>query len=113
MVKTLVVLGMGGLLMVLVGCAMIRAWKSIPAPGGCDRCHTVPISANWTVAYQPAALSDESGKLSFQSEQYTMKSREQQGLSTLDLRKTEERRCFECHKTPNQAHKDKAGYFHH
>ena len=111
--KTLVVLGMGVVLMILVGCNMFRAWKAIPPPGGCDQCHTVPISANWTVSYKVATLSDESGKLSFQTEQYTMQPTEKKGTSMLDLRKTEEQKCFECHKAPNQAHKDKAGRFHH
>ncbi len=111
--KFLVVLGVGGLMMVLVGCTMFRAWKAIPPPGGCDQCHTVPISANWAVAFTPVALNDESGKLSFQSEQYSMKGSEKQGTSTLDLRKSDEQRCFECHKAPNQSHKGKAGRFHH
>jgi hypothetical protein len=113
MLKTLLFLVVGGLMTVFVGCTMFQAWKAIPPPGGCDQCHTLPISANWSVAYKPVALNDESGKLSFQTEQYTMKSSEKQGMSTLDLRKTEEQRCFECHHAPNQAHKGKAGRFHH
>jgi hypothetical protein len=108
------VLGVGILLVVLTqGCAMFRAWKEIPPPGGCDQCHTVPISANWTIAYKVVTLNDESGKLSFQTEQSTMQPSAQKGMSKLDLRKTEEQKCFECHQAPNQAHKDKAGRFHH
>ncbi len=111
--KKLFFLMAGWLLLVLAGCTMFRAWQAIPPPGGCDQCHTVPINANWSVAVTPVALSDESGKLSFQSEQYTMKTSEKQGMSTLDLRKTEEQKCYQCHKTPNSSHKDKAGRFHH
>lgn len=111
--KTVVVLVVVGLLAILAGCTMFRAWKAIPPPGGCDQCHTVPISANWAVAYKPADLTDESGRLSFQTEQYTMQTRVKPGASTLDLRKTEEQRCFECHKAPNQSHKGKSGRYHH
>ena len=111
--KVLVVIGAGGLLMALVGCNMFRAWQAIPPPGGCDQCHTVPISTNWSVSYKPVALTDESGKLSFQTEQYTMQNVDRKGTSTLDLRKTEEQRCFECHRSPNQAHKTKSGRYHH
>ena len=111
--KTLFLLGVGGLWLVLAGCGMFRAWQAIPPPGGCDQCHTVSINANWSVAFTPAALNDESGKLSFQSQQQTMKSSEKQGVSSLDLRKSEEQKCFQCHQLPNNSHKDKAGRFHH
>ena len=113
MVKMLVVLVAGGLVMASFGCNMFRAWKAIPPPGGCDQCHTVPISANWAVSYTPVALNDERGRPAFQTEGYTMPATERQGTSSLDLRKTEEQRCFECHKAPNQAHKGKSGRFHH
>ena len=46
-------------LMLSSGCAMFSAWKTIPPPGGCDQCHTVPISANWQVVYKAPILSDE------------------------------------------------------
>ncbi len=111
--KMLIVLGVGALYLLLVGCSMFSAWKAIPPPGGCDQCHTVPISTNWAIAYKPVALNDESGRLSFQSEQQTMQTMEKKGISTLDLRKSEEQKCFDCHKAPNQAHKEKAGRFHH
>jgi hypothetical protein len=112
--KALGILVMGILLLVLaLGCAMFTAWRAIPPPGGCDQCHTLPINANWAITYKPVALTDESGKLSFQTEQYTMQTTEKKGMSSLDLRKTQEQKCFECHKAPNQAHKDKAGRFHH
>ncbi len=111
--KILFILGVGGLFTVIAGCGMFRAWQAIPPPGGCDQCHTVAISANWSVAFTPVALNDESGKLSFQSQQQTMKSSENQGGSSLDLRKSEDQKCFQCHKAPNNSHKDKAGRFHH
>jgi hypothetical protein len=96
----------------LPGCAMFRSWKSIPPPGGCDKCHTVPISANWTLAYKAPNLTDERNRNFFQTEEYTM-ARDGKGKSPLEQRKVEELRCFECHKSPNTAHKARAGRFHH
>lgn len=94
------------------GCAMFTAWKSIPPPGGCDQCHTVSISANWQVTYKPASVADERGLLAFQTSDYN-----QQYLggqqSPLEAKKVEEKACFDCHKAPTQAHKDRKGRFHH
>jgi hypothetical protein len=97
------------------GCAMLTAWKSIPPPGGCDQCHTVPISNNWQVAYKAPNLTDErSNKPYFQTEQYTMQQTTgTRPQSELDKRKVEEQRCFECHRSPNAAHKERMGRFHH
>lgn len=97
----------------ICGCAMFPAWKTIPPPGGCDQCHTVPISANWQVTYSPAALTDESSKKEyFQTQQYTMP-KTGQASSSLELRKVEDLKCFDCHKSPNAAHKGRMGRFHH
>ena len=63
----------------LTACSMFTAWKSIPPPGGCNECHTVEISANWKVLYQPVALSDERGSLPFQHPQYVMPGRADRG----------------------------------
>ncbi len=77
------------------GCAMFSAWKSIPPPGGCDQCHTMPISMNWQVAYKAPVLSSERNPNQpyFQTEQYTMP---QVGkpVSALETRKVEELKCF-------------------
>ncbi len=95
------------------GCAMMSAWKSIPPPGGCDQCHTVPISTNWQVTYKAPFLTDESSTVQyFQTEAYTMP-RDDKPSSPLDVRKVEELRCFECHRSPSPAHKERAGRFHH
>jgi hypothetical protein len=94
------------------GCAMFSAWKTIPPPGGCDQCHTIPISANWQVAYKPPMLSDERNREYFQTGEYAMPKTAQPG-SSLELRKVEELKCFECHKTPDAAHKGRTGRFHH
>lgn len=102
-----------GMLFIMLGCNMFRAWQEIPPPGGCDKCHATPISDNWTISYKVATLSDESGKLSFQTEQYTMEGAQKKGMSMLDLRKTQEQKCFDCHQAPNQAHRDRTGRFHH
>ncbi len=92
---------------------MFTAWRAIPPPGGCDQCHTVPISENWAVTYKPADLTDETGKLSFQSPQSVLPSSDKKGMSSLDLRKTQDLKCFECHKAPNKAHEGRSGRFHH
>ncbi len=92
---------------------MFTAWKAIPPPGGCDQCHTVPISENWTISYRPVDLTDETGKLSFQTEKGSMPATGNKGMSSLDLRKTQDLKCFECHKSPNKAHLERAGRYHH
>jgi hypothetical protein len=100
------------LLFLSSGCAMMNAWKTIPPPGGCDQCHTVPISANWQVTYKAAVLSDERDKLYFQTEQATMP---QTGkpASSLDIRKVQEQPCFECHRSPDSKHTGRTGHYHH
>lgn len=102
---------LGGALL-LTGCAMFQAWKTIPPPGGCDQCHTVPISANWQVAYKPPILTDERGREYFQTSEYSMPKTDRPE-SSLELRKTQDLKCFDCHKAPNAAHKGRAGHFHH
>lgn len=90
---------------------MFTAWKSIPPPGGCDKCHTVAISNNWQMVYQAATVSDERGRLAFQTPEYNQIRAGQQSL--LDAKKVEEKACFDCHKAPSQAHKERKGRFHH
>jgi hypothetical protein len=100
------------LLGILCGCAMLKAWKSIPPPGGCDQCHHVPISANWQVTYKAPTLNDERDRLSFQTEQYNMP----QGAkpaSSLEIRKEQDQLCFDCHKSPDTKHMERKGRYHH
>lgn len=99
------------LFMLLEGCAMFTAWKSIPPPGGCDQCHTVAISTNWQVAYHPATVADERGRQAFQTPEYNMPVGSQQ--SPVESKKVEELQCFECHKAPTPAHRERKGRFHH
>lgn len=101
------------LLLALPGCSMFTAWKSIPPPGGCDQCHSVEVATNWRVTYHAATVADERGQLAFQTPQYNTPIRRTQPSSALDLRKTEEQRCFECHNAPTPAHKDRKGRYHH
>lgn len=101
------------LLLALPGCSMFTAWKSIPPPGGCDQCHSAELTANWSVAYRAANVADERGQLAFQTPQYNAPIRPTQPSSALDLRKTEEQRCFDCHYAPTPAHKERKGRFHH
>jgi hypothetical protein len=92
---------------------MFTAWKSIPPPGGCDQCHSTELSANWRVAYQAATVADERGQLAFQTPQQNTPIRKNQPSSALDLRKSEDSRCFDCHSAPTPAHKERKGKFHH
>lgn len=103
---------LAGALVAFSGCAMFTAWKTIPPPGGCDQCHTVPISANWQVAYKAPMLNDEKNRNYFQTEAYTMPHAGRPD-SPLEQRKVEELQCFNCHKSPNLAHKERGGRFHH
>lgn len=102
---------LGGVI-TISGCTMFTTWKSIPPPGGCDQCHTVSISANWQANYKPASITDERGRLSFQTPEYNLPTLGGQ-TSPLEAKKVEEMACFECHKAPTQAHKDRKGRFHH
>ena len=97
---------------VTCGCAMLSAWKSIPPPGGCNQCHTVPISTNWQIAYQPPILTDERERPYFQTEQYTVQ-QPPKPESQLEKRKVEELACFDCHRSPTPSHKGRKGSYHH
>jgi hypothetical protein len=94
------------------GCTMFTAWKSIPPPGGCDQCHTLPITANWQAIYKPALVADERGRLPFQTPEYNQPELGGQ-TSPLEAKKVEEKACFDCHKAPTKSHKDMKGRFHH
>lgn len=94
------------------GCTMFTAWKSIPPPGGCDQCHSTPINANWQATYKPSTISDERGRLSFQTADYNQPKLGGQ-QSPMESKKVEEKACFDCHKAPTSAHKDRKGRFHH
>lgn len=96
----------------IAGCAMFTSWKSIPPPGGCDQCHSAAISSNWRVAYKVATIADERGRQVFQTPEYNMPVPNKPG-SSLELRKIEELKCFECHKAPTPAHLERKGRFHH
>jgi hypothetical protein len=97
---------------VLCGCAMLTSWKAIPPPGGCDQCHSVPISNNWQVTYKAPNLTDERNREYFQSPETTMPAGGRPA-SSLDLRKVEDLQCFECHRAPNQQHMERKGRYHH
>lgn len=97
---------------VLAGCTMFTAWKSIPAPGGCNQCHAVSISTNWQATYQAAAVADERGHLPFQTPEYNL-ALKGKPESPLETKKVEELRCFECHRSPTPEHRELKGRFHH
>src|SRR6056297_2938384 len=93
----------------LAGCAMFGSWKAIPAPGGCDQCHTQQISTNWEVAYSPVTLHDERDEYPWQRPESILPPQE----SPLDQKKITEERCFRCHKGPDKAHTEYKGRYHH
>lgn len=90
------------------GCGMIRAWRDIPPPGGCDRCHQAAIGADWQVTYVPAELSGPDGKLSWQR---TVPAAERP--DPLEVREVSEQPCFRCHKSPDELHSGYRGRYHH
>jgi hypothetical protein len=107
-----ILLLLSGCVVTISGCAMFTSWKSIPPPGGCDQCHTVSISTNWQVTYKPATVTDERGRMSFQTPEYNQTALGGQ-TSPLEAKKVEELACFDCHKSPTTAHKERKGRFHH
>lgn len=102
-----------GLIFMQSGCTMIMAWKSIPPPGGCEQCHTGSISADWRVTYKAPNLTDERSREAFQTAEYSMPTRPGQPASSLEVRKIQDLKCFECHRSPNTEHKGRSGRFHH
>lgn len=95
------------------GCSMLTAWRSIPPPGGCDQCHTAAITNDWRVSYQAPVLSDERNREAFQTPEYNMPQTGIPSTSSLELRKVQDLRCFECHNAPNAEHRKRSGKFHH
>lgn len=90
------------------GCGMLRAWRDIPPPGGCDRCHQTAISGDWKVTYVPAELTGADGKLSWQRSVPAAET-----PSPLELREVAELPCFRCHKSPDERHDSYRGRYHH
>ena len=107
-----ILLALTALVITVSGCAMFTAWKSIPPPGGCDQCHTLAICTNWQVNYQVANVSDERGRLTFQTPEYNQPA-SGRPENQLDAKKVEEKACFDCHKSPTPQHRDRKGRFHH
>ena len=110
--KTVALLFTGSLFLLLQACTMFTAWRSIPAPGGCEQCHQVPISSNWQVSYKPATLSDGSGRPAFQKPE-SLELDKGKPASPVEKQKVEGIACFDCHNSPDQAHKTMKGKFHH
>jgi hypothetical protein len=97
----------------LSGCQMLTAWRSIPPPGGCDQCHTAAISNDWKISYHAPNLSDERNREAFQTPEYNMQATGQTLPSSLEVRKIQDLKCFECHRSPNSEHRKRSGRFHH
>lgn len=101
-----------GALFLLSACTMFTSWRAIPAPGGCEECHKVPISANWQVTIKPVTLTDERNMNAFQSPESLLRPTSRPA-SSLEQQKVEEAACFDCHNSPNASHKAVKGKFHH
>jgi len=112
-VNYLITLSILSMMISLQGCSMFTAWRSIPPPGGCDQCHTAQINNNWKIAYKAPNLSDERNREAFQTPEYNLPSTGQGSPSSLEVRKIQELKCFECHKSPNSEHIKRSGRFHH
>lgn len=95
---------------VLAGCAMFSSWRSIPPPGGCDRCHTGAISNDWRVTLTAAQLSTEGGKPHWQQEGALLPPPSE---SPLEQRMLSDASCFRCHREPNLQHRNFRGSYHH
>ena len=95
----------------LTGCTMFTAWKAIPPPGGCDQCHNLPITSRWSAVYKPVTLSRNDNTEAFQTAGQTMQNNRPD--SPMEIQKLEEAKCFDCHKEPSQAHRERKGRFHH
>lgn len=98
------------MLVTLSGCAMFRSWTAIPPPGGCDRCHTVAISANWQATLTPVQLTREDGTPPWQQEESV---RTDASTSPVDQQLLSDERCFRCHREPNATHHEQRGRYHH
>ena len=97
------------LFLFLSGCAMLTSWRAIPPPGGCDRCHQIPLTANWSAVYVPATMLDDEGHLPWQRPQPPVAAQS----SSLEERMLSEQPCFDCHQGPNRAHSGYKGRYHH
>lgn len=94
----------------LSGCAMFSSWTAIPPPGGCDRCHTVAISANWRATITPVQLTGEVGKPAWQREGSMTTGTPD---SQVEQQLLSDERCFRCHNEPDDKHREQRGNYHH
>lgn len=93
----------------LCGCAMFSSWTSIPPPGGCDRCHTVAISANWRATITPVQLTGEDGKPPWQQKESVLST----PTSPVEQQLLSDEQCFRCHREPDGSHREQRGRYHH
>lgn len=99
-----------GSLFVAGGCGFSNMWRSIPPPGGCDRCHQLAINNNWSVTVSAVQLSGEDGKPPWQKEGSLAPAAQNRPLEQQML---EEERCFRCHREPEASHREYRGNYHH
>jgi hypothetical protein len=94
---------------VLLGCAMLTAWQSIPPPGGCDQCHKFKISANWVASFESVKSVDETGQITGQKSGTVL---DKTILGDMEPQEVPEQYCFRCHKSPDGVHLDYKGSYH-
>ena len=93
----------------LGGCAMFLTARSIPPPGGCDKCHKAEISSNWEAGVTTAVLQDELDRHNWQKPEALFPDPE----SPLEQQKISELQCVRCHKSPDALHRGYQGRYHH
>lgn len=93
----------------LSGCVMFSSWTAIPPPGGCDRCHSVPINANWRATLTPVKLAREDGTPPWQQEESVLTTTS----SPVEQQLISDERCFRCHRDPDNTHGERRGSYHH
>jgi hypothetical protein len=86
--------------------------EKYPAPGRLRTMPPRPISSNWAISYQAAFISDERGRNYFEIPEYNLQE-QRKAKPPSGSTKFEELQCFECHKSPTPAHKERKGRFHH
>jgi hypothetical protein len=109
--KSLALIVTAAIGLLLTGCTMFGAWKAIPPPGGCDQCHSIPITSRWSAVYRPVTLGRDDNTEPFQTPGYTMP--DGRPTSPMETQKVEEAKCFDCHKEPSPAHRQRKGRYHH
>lgn len=92
---------------IAAGCTLAyHAGREIPPPGGCDRCHRVPIAADWQATLGSAEVPRPERRYPWQRPESGLPAATPPGEQSL------EEACFNCHRSPDLAHADYHGRYH-